>query len=419
MRSDAAVMKRQSHSLKYAAVVAGFAAAFLIGRWSVSVPKNNRENGGVLATRSFDAGLNRPIEQQTISPAFAGVELQGEAERLAVHAATEAPGLRRLTTLYTALDAIDVNNWRSVFEVLWKARRENLLSESELNLALQRIGQATGREGLSHFRPADPVNDYETHTARYAMQGWAEAAPAEAWAYIQEQPEGKFREGMITGYVWGVGANDTKAALDALDHVEPHTQASILSTSLGSANGAHYSKLAEQWLAARADAPDSGATSEQQNRVFSSLLQIQQQQGWDDPTGERIARWMEAFQGRTFVAANHVAAVAHQQAGSSPEAALGWIASFAGPDQRLGEGPTMQLMARLARTDLNRAAQWLDQNRENPHYDQAAAAFILTPGGTMDPETAETWLATIADEGIRERTARALEENQQRAAQAR
>jgi hypothetical protein len=391
-------------------LAATVACAFLLGRWS-NAGARHTQGSSFPSSHGKSSGSRtgaEMLEQQVKVPVeMAGLELKNDAERLALHAITEAPGLRRINSFQVALEAIDDTNWNSVFEVMWKARRENLLNEAEFDLVMQRIGEVAGRQGLVRFKPADPVNEPETHSARFAMRGWAETDPAAAWAFIQEQPEGKFREGMITGYVWAAGVTDPVAAMKALDVLPSGSQAQVLRNTLRGREGAHYAALAEQWLEAK-PAGEDPAMEQAQRQVFSSLLGVQQQQRWTDATGERMARWMERFAGRSYIAPEHVTIAAFTQGQENPERALAWAAEFTAANPQLGGSAASELMQRYGRRDVAAAAQWLDANRDSPLYPAALGGFLRSQRDQLDPETTQTWLATVEDEQARTRLAENL-----------
>jgi hypothetical protein len=400
-----------SRRLELLVLLLGVMSAFFIGRWSAQ-PSGGPDAAGRDAAASAlrPAGRTdaRFVEQPVKIPAaFADAELKSDAERLALHAITEPPGLRRLTSLQGAMESITAANWEPLFEVLWKARRENLLNETEFDLVMQRIGEVAGRGGLTRFRPNDPVNESETHSARFAMRGWADADPAAAWAFIQEQPEGKFREGMITGYVWAAGATDPTAAMKALEILPTGAQAQLLRGTLNRRDGPHYAALAEQWLEANSSGEAEGS-EQAQRQVFSALLGVQSQQRWSDPSGERIARWIERFAGRAYVGDEHVMIAAMHQAEENPEKALEWTGQFTAANPKLGGRAAHELMERYAKRDVAAAAQWLDANRESPLYTGAVGGFLRSQREHLDPETTNTWLATIVDEKARMRVAENL-----------
>jgi hypothetical protein len=65
-------------------------------------------------------------------------------------------------------------------------------------------------------------------------------------------------------------------------------------------------------------------------------------------------------------------------------------------------------MQRYGRRDVAAAAQWLDANRDSPLYPAALGGFLRSQRDQLDPETTQTWLATVEDEQARTRLAENL-----------
>jgi hypothetical protein len=64
---------------------------------------------------------------------------------------------------------------------------------------MRRIGALGEAQAMNRFKPNDPLIDYDTYHARFAMEGWAKNDQAAALAYVLSLPEGRYRDGMAIG----------------------------------------------------------------------------------------------------------------------------------------------------------------------------------------------------------------------------
>ena len=75
-------------------------------------------------------------------------------EELAMLVATETSGVARAALLESLTEQLNADNWKTVFEVVWQARQEGMISDREKELVLQCIGHIAGPAAMNQFRHA-------------------------------------------------------------------------------------------------------------------------------------------------------------------------------------------------------------------------------------------------------------------------
>ena len=289
------------------------------------------------------------------------------------------PGIDRLFLWHAALAAVSTENWRGMFDIVSKARHQLQITADEEQAMLHRIGAVAGEAAAERFKPKDPVNNAETHTGRHAMRAWAERDPAAAWAYIEAQPKGRFRDGMIWGYVLGVAPRDLRKGMDALEALPPTFQKDFLERALERDQVLFYSQLVESWLEAGpkyAVQPD-GQSKDLREFVFKELVTAQTRLGWGDPDGQRFVSWIEQFRGAPFASDKSLlTAVQHLMNKRSVDETMNWLESFTHDTPATAQNAVTEVMQRWTAKDLDGAKQWLEGHRDSPIHDFALVSFL-------------------------------------------
>ena len=332
---------------------------------------------------------------------------------------TEAPGLARSALLESLIGRLTPGNWKEVFEVMWSARLEGMISEREEQWFLQRAGEVAGVAAMERFKPADPVKDWDTNSGRHAMRGWAQADPASAMAWLEAQPEGNYRTGMAQGFVRGVAAQDPKAALHATSLLAPQHQEWLMNSLLKAEEAPHCMPFIQNWLASDALNATEPEAMRIRSQVFGSLVETQTKVLWNDRDGSRLTQWVEQFAGRDFVSAPALSRLAENLAGrmDAPRV-MELLDRMAVPIFRGQPDPVRMVMQRWSRQDAGAAQGWLNDHREAPSYDAAAVAFMQSIT-IDDPAVKRAWIETLHDDALRAQAMRELDEVQKQAADGR
>jgi hypothetical protein len=389
--------------------IAGSAAALLIGfaggRLSVSPAasapqaQEGLETAGKIATARQDRGEWEPLLGPKPTDRSAG---RVEAANYLGEVLSEPPGFSRVRALDQALERVTDKNWRDTFEVFWKAHTQGLVSEDEYRLMLNRIGEAGGREVCERFKPKDPVAEADTHNGRNAMAGWAQQDPAAARQYLESLPAGRFREGMLWGYVHGIALQDPKSAVQLLKEVPVVKQAEWLRSWIGQTSSNAFESLGREWLA---NSPVSSSASGEeieplQTSVFDALFSMKRRRGWADPDGSKTTAFVEEFASRPFVSASTLSSAALAlTAKRSHTEAIEWVQANGRPEaSALAMTGIIQDWAKRAPAE---ASAWLDANRDSAGYDEAVVG-LLTGVPNLDPGTAMAWVDTIQNPRYRD-----------------
>jgi hypothetical protein len=372
-------------------------ASFAVGRWTArrgdeGKPGTPSPIGSTGAQRSPSVSELAETARQLES------DLAETAELQAARAFTEMPGIARLGAWQAALAQVDEKNWRSIFDLTLKARLHGMISEEEKYWMWERLGQVAGRELMEKVKPKDLAGDYELSNGRFAMKGWARHDPTAAWSYIEALPAGNFREGMVAGFVWGIGADRAPQALGALQTLPEERQAFLVRRGLELSDGRHLSELARAWLDTGRDPEDGG-----RQQVFRTLLATQRATDWSDKSGERLAGWVESFGDKGYITAPALIEVTQRlAAGKSPDAAITWAERYSEKMPAAAHPAAQDVLARYARSDLIGAGRWLNEHRDSPLYDYAAVGFLSAVRGKIDGATAQEWVQTIRDPNLQQ-----------------
>ncbi|MHA3770159.1 hypothetical protein ACXR0O_01320 [Verrucomicrobiota bacterium sgz303538] len=380
--------------LRPALIALSFAVAFWLGYFargssrtaSIQPPPPPPMQAPTVAsepTRVIEKVEFKKEETKTVEPEPAPKEptvIKTESPETTLNRAiAEPPGIDRLFLWQTALAGVTTENWRRMFDIVSKARHQLQITVDEEQAMLHRIGAIAGMAAVERFKPKDPVNDAETHTGRHAMRAWAERDRAAAWAYIEAQPKGRFRDGMIWGYALGVAPRDPHSGLEALQMLAPNVQEDFLKRVMERDQILFYSQLIESWLEAgprNAIQPD-GQNRDLRESVFRELVVTQTHFGWGDPEGQRFVSWIEQFRGAPFATDKSlVPAVQHLMNKRSVDETMNWLESYTHDSPAIAQSAATEVMQRWATKDAAGAKQWLEGHRDVPIYDFALASFL-------------------------------------------
>ena len=329
--------------------------------------------------------------------------------------------LKRHRMLAEALDGINESNWESAWDPMWKSRKDGRISDEEWKLFMQKFG-SVGRERLAEKgRPDDVVNGWETWNVRHGIVGWATQDVAGSWDWISKQPEGHYRQGLMTGWFEAAAAVDPDRALAAMDQLDPDKDQEIRGMVAGKM-ALHDPEKVRSWLDALSTQPAKAAdpanprptgwvngvhhngpsTGEQQAQEFFSRMQQEKMAVNGDPAyAPTLKPWFDTFAGSTSLPGGALANMASALMQSQPpDEVLSWIethpasaGTFHASAKTVGQWTNEQT--------IDEVAAWLQAHRDSPAYDGAAAAFAAK-AHVFDPDGALVWANTIKDETQRQ-----------------
>lgn len=329
---------------------------------------------------------------------------------------TEKRSLARSALLESLIERINRDNWLSVFEVTWHAREEGMISEREEQLFMQRFGEVAGIATMERFKQHDPVKDWDTHSGRHAMRGWAQADSTAAMAWLEGQPVGNYRVAMIQGFVSGVAAQDPKEALHATSMLPLEHQRWLLNSLLTVEEAPQNLPFVQQWLTS--GTPDAAApeTVQFKSQVFAQLVDTEFKTLLNDRDGTRVTEWIGQYAGREFVSAPALSRLAANLAGrmDAPRV-IELIDRMAAPVLPGQPDPIGVVMRSWSRQNPGAAQEWLNDNRDSPSYDAATVSFVQSTA-IDDPAVRRAWIETLHDEALRAQLVRQFDEAQKAAA---
>ena len=407
----------------FIAIPGALVCAFMLGRFTANPGAgNDGDNDGKTSTRAA-RGLSPASTPDNGRPGAAGglattALADAAGKNIEDHArlmVTEKRTLARSALLENLIERITSDNWLSVFEVMWRAREQGMISEREEHLFMQRFGEVAGRAAMNRFRPRDPVKNFDTHSGRQAMRGWAQADPAAARAWLEAQPEGNYRVGMADGFVRGAAAQDPAGALRAAKMLGPDAQQALINAMLKLEEAPHYVPFVEQWLTSGPLDAAAPATGQIRSQVFDRLVEAKIKALWGDRDGSQVTAWIEQFAGREFVSSPALSRVAENLAGHMDASrVMELMDRLAAPGLPAQTDPIRGVMQRWSRDDPGAAQEWLHGHRDAPHYDAAAFSFIQN-AGIADPAVQRAWIETLHDEALRAQAMRRFNETQKAA----
>ena len=415
-----AMFRRPPNSITLGCALVG---AFLIGRFTADHrPGAVAPGAGVRAAPAAAQNVSsEPSDEGGRKPAgdvLAAALADAAGKSVEEHArliVTQKPGLARTALLESLLERVTADNWLAVFEVMWRAREEGMISEREQHWFLQRAGAVGGAAAAERFKPKDPVKDWDTHSGRQAMRGWAQADTAAALAWLDAQPAGNYRTGMADGFVRGLAADDPEVALRVMGTLVPDQQRQLMNALLNLEDAPHYVPFAQDWLtsgALDAAAPESMQIKAQ---VFGNLIEAEAKALWNDRDGTRLAQWAEKFAGREFVSAQALQRLAGGLDGHmAAPGVIELLERMSAPELPVQGNPVGGVMQRWARQDSDAAAQWLNDHTDSPSYAAAVIAFVHSVP-EADPAARRAWIETLHDEALRTQLQRQLDEAQKAA----
>ena len=393
----------------FIAIPCALVCAFLLGRFTANPsqrndPAGSGETPATAASRNSPAGFPEGAGPDAIGGLAAKAFADAAGKPIVDHARlviTEKRSLARSALLESLIERITRDNWLSVFEVEWQAREEGMISEREEQLFMQRFGEVAGVATMERFKPKDPVKDWDTHSGRHAMRGWAQADPASAMAWLEAQPEGNYRVAMIQGFVSGVAAQDPKEALHATNMLPLQHQRWLLNSLLTVEEAPQNLPFVQQWITSGTPADTSSDTMQFKAQVFAQLVDTQFKTLWNDRDGTRVSDWIGQFAGREFVSAPAIYRLASNLAErmDAPRV-IELIDRMAAPVLPGQSDPISAVMRSWSRQDPGAAQVWLNDNRDSPSYDAATVSFVQS-AAIEDPAVRRAWIDTLHDETLR------------------
>lgn len=408
----------------FIAITCALTGAFFLGRFTASPglrndPDGSGETSAMAASRNSPASFPEVAGPDAIGGLAAKAFADAAGKPIEDHARlviTEKRSLARSALLESLIERITRDNWLSVFEVTWPAREEGMISEREEQLFMQRFGEVAGIATMERFKPHDPVKDWDTHSGRHAMRGWAQADPSAAMSWLEAQPEGNYRVAMIQGFVSGVAAQDPKAALHATGMLPHQHQEWLLNSLLTVEEAPQNLPFIQQWLTSGSLAAAAPERAQLQAQVFAQLVDTKIKTLGNDRDGTRVSAWIEQYAGREFVTAPALYRLAEKLAGrmEAPRVIelLDRLPAQAFPWQN---DPIGVVMRRWSRQDPGAAQEWLNDHHEAHNYDAAAASFVQS-AAIEDPAVRRAWIETLHDEALRAQLMRQFDEAQKAAA---
>ena len=408
------------HPRNFITLGGALVCAFLLGRLTAS------QRSGTVAPGSGETSAKATIQNAPAeSSDEGGRTVRGDVVATALadaagksvedHArlmVTQKPGLARTALLESLLERVTADNWLAVFEVMWRAREQGMISEREQHWFLQRAGAVGGVAAVERFKPKDPVKDWDTHSGRQAMRGWAQADATAALAWLDAQPEGNYRTGMADGFVRGLAADDAKVALRVMGTLVPDQQRQLMNALLNLEDAPHYVPFAQDWLTSGALDAAAPETMQIKSQVFSQLVEAQAKALWNDRDGTHLAQWAEQFAGREFVSLQGLYCLANGLQGRmAAPGVIELLERMSTPDSPVLGNPVGAVMQRWAMQDSGAAAQWLNDHTDSPSYDAAVLAFVRS-APEADPAARRAWIETVHDEAMRTQLQRQLDEAQ-------
>ncbi len=400
--------------LHVACIALAIAIAFFIGRFTAEPPLAPLPSTGTQGESNRVPGSALPLDvtnpagngETSGAGAIAGSAEDKDLIQAIGRAASEPTGLGRHMAISQALQGVTSANWRAVHQTIWKARLAGMISEAEQQLFLQRFGDVAGADALMSFRPKDPVNDWETHSGRFAMRGWAERDPAAARAWLETQPEGKFRTGMLNGYLGSTALRDAPTALAALRALAaPADEPWLVRSLVNSSEGARYTPFFQEWIE-KGGAEGPGAAD-----IFTALVQSRLRMDWKGGS-EEMERWFEPFVGQPYISQQAMHQVLPRiTKNRQPQEALPWVERFPVGSQARKAGSEV-IFTTWAATEPDTLGTWLAAEREHPDYDTGVFQFLNSKRGQLDQATKEAWINSIKNENIRTRAVRATADAQ-------
>lgn len=304
------------------------------------------------------------------------------------------------------LNSVTPENWKEALEAILPLY--DTLHHDRWGGVMRRMGAVAGRDVMEHFRPGNTLVDYEGYGARHAMRAWAGADREAALHYIESLPEGRFRDGMVIGFL-RAGGNVTASSLETFYEQLPQSlwpqiaaaQRDMIRWEPPNANAA-----VKEWLAdtGRTHGADSARYRMVQEAVDLHLLEGAM---WDKNATDVSALTKEYFaRDRGAVTDRTLNTALQNQARFEPQQAMELATA------QLADRPTLAvsvpvIMSNWAAADSGAAGDWLNGHRTSPVYDQAAAAYALELR-SEDQIAASSWAATIKSEALRRATQRKI-----------
>lgn len=324
-------MSPSLHRLTIAAYILTAGVAFIIGRWSVSVPDDLRVRGGVSPKgRSGNLATEATIAEHAANKAAdASVAAANPSRERLAPALKERNRLTRLKHVLDWTESINEGNWREAFDVWLRSGASSAYARDiEARVVMEKIGAMGGVAALEAI--ADSSRDLGTITwrSRQGVAGWASRNPQEAMDWVlklQAIPgQSAYLGGEVRGGLMeGLTQSDMNLSRQLSGQVregwrDEHFRG-IIENMERNGEGAEGVKA---WIEqSRQDGKDPGFTTQLISTYVERELELLQAGGGD----AGIYDWVASQSGRPGSPPELPAAVAASMARSHPEQAMDWL----------------------------------------------------------------------------------------------
>ncbi len=277
--------------------------------------------------------------------------------------------------------------------------KRGVLRVPEYSALCFRQGQLLGREALV-AKVGDPPLAPLDRLSAALLEGWASREPREAYAWLEQLPEGfAFRTQALQPFFHAALRDHPGIARQmAEEAAAPVARVMLQAMALREIDVGGVEALAswfhalperENWREARGEL--AFLVAERQSFASAEAAIHTLQAGWDQPWGG------EALAKKIATRFGHV-----------NEGKVLAMLEILPVDSPLAATLADTLFASMAAHQWNVAADFLAQHPEFPHYDRAVVSFVEGIHG-HNPEVARAWAATVKDAARREALQQQLE----------
>ena len=314
------------------------AVAFMAGRASLSRLSGTVDEAlPAVIAESPPPRPAAPLTRETAADGSQGSSshLASRAGRLAAIKATYVtPGLTHLERIRRLLAALDA---MSPDELLDARREFEDLAEQgysvnyEVNFVYWKLGEALGGRALEAITPSD-TDGSTTEGLTRAMAAWATKEPANAVAWFNQLPDGKFRDEMSFWVVDGLCQRDPAEGARFFAGLPIETQREKLANMLWLQTHFGGAQGAQKWFTDHVEAahPPEGASAEEFDAYRrSAFSQVSHRLAETSPA--EAAAWVASKRGTPLFSVKVVGVVGEIWARTSPSEAEAWMESQATP----------------------------------------------------------------------------------------
>ncbi|MDB6135967.1 MAG: hypothetical protein JWM59_4210 [Verrucomicrobiales bacterium] len=336
-----------------------------------------------------DNGEGRETADQKQAAGRTGLEMKEWAGRIV--ALKGSPQLE--AELEEFMIQLTPDNWREAIDTALPLY--DFLHPDKWGALMMRVGAVGGEASARHFRPDNELVDYEGFGSRNVVRGWAAVDRAAAQAFVESLPEGRYRDGMGIGFLWGIDEASV-ASLDKLYDRLPKglwPQIAAAQRDMARWESAGPESGVEGWLA-RTEA-EFGRDSER-FRVAQETADLHFLEGamWDKDSGKVENLTNEYLNRSGKLTTDRVLRTALTSLGQlDPVKSLDLVLANLSTHPVLGSSVPM-IMTDWTKRDTGAPGNWLNANQDAPVYDKAAAYYAWGIK-KEDPAAAKAWAGTI------------------------